>query len=220
MNRMTGFGRFEGVLGVEVGGMESGFRRGRSSLFSAVVLSFELVHKLHVGFRFGLLYGNSFDERDEFIGDASFVKVKPFTVNSVGGMDVMEVGFHGAHQRYVLFVLRINQARVARLVVFVAKFDFVFRQSNLDVAVGFSGEEIAFSEDVDPAFFRGHKIPSLSLYFSTVEFTERNQLHSNLPHHMLSSGSLFHHGVSFQEDTESYRPAPGSTTRGRHFFVG
>ena len=80
MNRVTGFGRLEGVLGVEIAGMESGFRRGRGSLFSAVVLGFELVHKLHVGFRFGLLYGNSFDERDEFIGDSSFVKVKNSSV--------------------------------------------------------------------------------------------------------------------------------------------
>ena len=77
------------------------------------------------------------------------------------------------------------------MVVLVAKFDFVFRQSNLDVAVGFSGEEVAFSQDVDPAFFRGHTIVSSPFYFKTVEFNVLNQLHSNLPHHTKEGVSCF-----------------------------
>ena len=96
---MAGFGERVGVLGRKVGFVEDRFSSRGVSNFAVVVLLLEFGRRFFVRLGFGLLGCQPFNHRDEFVLGASLVKVKPFSVNPIGRIHVVEVVFHGDHER-------------------------------------------------------------------------------------------------------------------------
>ena len=60
---------------------------------------------------------------------------------------------HGAHERHMLLVDRHYLAGVAGLMFLYAVGNVAFGEANLEVAVGFTAEEIFLPKQVHPALF-------------------------------------------------------------------